>query len=397
MNNYIFKSRIIFFCCILFLSTKLFSQQQVETEIKSNADTLQMQTDKNPPKKDNYWNRLIHGNIDRTYEKKIDISYISAPSYDREAGFGIGGMATGLYRLDRKDSIMQPSNIIITFNASINGFYSLVFEGNNNFKTNRSRLFYKTAFYNKNLNFWGISYDDCNVNPVINYKRQMLKIYCNYQYELMTNFYVVGTLDFLYTRAAKIDDISYLQGQKKSYTTTGLGLSIQYDSRDFVPNPKHGVYLFLRQMMYPEIFGDTGRTIWRTTFIADYYQKVWNGGTLAFDLYGQISSNNLPWSLREELGGSNRMRGYYLGRYIDNNIASAQVELRQHIAGRFGCATWIGTGTVFPTIKEFDVTKILPNYGLGLHFEIKHNMNARVDFGLGKETGGFVFGATAAF
>jgi len=94
---------------------------------------------------------------------------------------------------------------------------------------------------------------------------------------------------------------------------------------------------------------------------------------------------------------SNRMRGYYSGRYIDNNIASAQIELRQHIFRRLGCAAWLGAGSVFPTIKEFDVAKILPNYGLGLRFEIKHNMNARVDFGFGKETCGFVFGSSAAF
>jgi len=306
-------------------------------------------------------------------------------------------MATGLYRLDRTDSLMQPSNIMISFNVSIKGFYALSLEGNNNFKGNRSRLFYKLDFQNKNLGFWGISYDACNVNPAIGYQRQLVKAYSNYQYKLITNFYVVGSLDFLYTKAAKIGDVSYLKGQKESYTTTGLGLSVQYDSRDFVPNPKRGVYLFLRQMMYPELFGDAGRTIWRTTFIADYYQKVWTGGILALDLYGQVSSKNLPWTLKEELGGINRMRGYYSGRYIDNDIASTQIELRQHIFRRLGCAAWLGAGSVFPTIREFDMTKILPNYGLGLHFEIKHNVNARVDFGFGKKTCGFVFGSSAAF
>jgi len=101
--------------------------------------------------------------------------------------------------------------------------------------------------------------------------------------------------------------------------------------------------------------------------------------------------------LKEELGGSIRMRGYYSGRYIDNDIASAQIELRQHIVRRLGCAAWIGAGSVFPTINEFDAANILPNYGLGLHFEIKHNENARVDFGFGKETCGFVFGLSTAF
>ena len=193
------------------------------------------------------------------------------------------------------------------------------------------------------------------------------------------------------------EQLTYHLQKAKQNGVTRLGLSAQYDFRDFVLNPKRSIYLFLRQMIYPELFGNAGKTIWRTTFIADYYQKAWNGGILAFDLYGQVSSKNLPCTLKEELGGINRLRGYYSGRYIDNDIASTQLEIRQHIAGRFGCAAWIGVGSVFPTISEFNVTKILPNYGLGLHFEIKHNVNARVDFGFGKETCGFVFGASAAF
>ena len=67
-------------------------------------------------KKDTWLNRLLYGHIDRTYEKKMDFSFVAAPSYTREASFGIGGAASGLYRLDRTDSIMQPSDISINGN-----------------------------------------------------------------------------------------------------------------------------------------------------------------------------------------------------------------------------------------------------------------------------------------
>ncbi|MCL1932372.1 MAG: outer membrane protein assembly factor [Candidatus Azobacteroides sp.] len=346
--------------------------------------------------KDSYWNSLFNGHIDRTFEKRFDMSFVSAPSYTREASFGIGGMATALYRVDRTDSVMVPSNITMTFNASINGFYALTAEGNHNFKGRRSRLSYQIAFFNKNLNFWGITYDDCNVNLISSYRRQQYKVSLNYQYELFKNFYTGALLDFSLVHASKIDEISYLLGQKRTYTATGLGLSLQYDSRDFIPNPKQGMYILLRETVYPEMLGNTGRTLWRTTLITDFYQKVWEGGIIAFDLYGQISSNNLPWTMREELGG-NRMRGYYTGQYIDNNIVSGQIELRQHVVKRLGASAWIGGGSVFPSLQEFDVKKILPNYGVGLRFEIKHNVNGRVDFGLGKQTGGFVFGMNEVF
>ena len=40
---------------------------------------------------------------------------------------------------------------------------------------------------------------------------------------------------------------------------------------------------------------------------------------------------------------------------------------------------------------------VLPNYGLGLRVEFKHNVNIRIDYGFGKDTGGFVFQFAEAF
>lgn len=360
----------------------------------AQSDSLENIT---PKRKNNYWNNLIHGNEDRTFERTMDFSFIAIPSYTREGGFGIGGAASGLYRLDKRDSLMQPSNITIAANASLKGFYALTFFGNNNFKGRRSRIIYDVSFTSKNMDFWGITYDACAVNPVTSYTRRQIRIDADYVYELKKHFYIGATLKFNNSSISKIDDVSYLEGQKNAYTFTGLGLLLQYDSRDFIPNPKRGVYIMFRETAYPQWLGSYNRSLWRTTFIADYYQQVWRGGVLAFDLYGQFNSDNSPWVMREELGTTFRMRGYYLGRYTDNNIATFQVELRQHIVERFGFAAWVGTGTVFPSIKQFNASNLLPNYGLGLRWEFKHNVNLRIDYGFGKQTGGFVFNISEAF
>ena len=374
------------FTFLLFISTHVYSQQTTNEDIITSNK-----------KKDSFFNRLIHGNIDRTREKRFDISFISAPSYTREANFGIGGMASGLYRMDRQDSIMPPSDITLTFNASVLGFYAIGAKGNNYFKGNRSVLAYKVEFTSKPLDFWGISYDSCAVSPVITHTRQQIEIDANYQYKVLKNFYVGGTLDFRYTDISKIDDIAYLQGQKKSYIATGLGLSLQYDSRDFIPNPQQGIYLMLRQSIFPGMLGNTNKTMHRTTFITDTYQSFWNGGVFAFDFFGQLNGNDAPWPLKEMLGGNQRMRGYYAGRYIDNNIVSSQIELRQHLIQRFGGVAWLGGGTVFPSFNKFKMRNLLPTYGIGLRWEFKHNVNARIDYGFGKQTGGFVFNIGEAF
>ena len=345
-----------------------------------------------------YWNSLVHGNVDRTFERRMDMSYVVAPCYTREGGFGVGGVATALYRLDRRDSLMQPSDLSLSGSATVNGFYSVTLKGNTNFRGNRSRLSYLLEFQNRNLDFWGVSYDACAVNPMADYRRQMVNWEADYVYKLTRHFHVGAALHLNYTRASRLTCPDYLEGQRPSCFFTGLGLSLRYDTRDFILNPQRGIYLLVREVVYPQGLGNGDRTLSSTTFTFDAYQPVWRGGILAFDLYGRFNGNNAPWPLREELGsGMSRMRGYYAGRYIDNNQMVVQLELRQHVYGRIGCVAWAGGGTVFRSFGALRVADVLPNYGLGLRVEFKHRVNVRIDYGFGRDTGGFVFQFAEAF
>ncbi len=345
-----------------------------------------------------YWNSLIHGNVDRSFEKPFDVSFAVAPSYSREGGFGFGGSATGLYRLDRRDSTMAPSNVTLGANASLKGFFSLIGSGTNYFTDKHTRLIYSARFTRKVLKFWGTSFDTCAANPTSEYVRMQFRGDADYNYRLGKCFYFGAALNFNYTAAARIMSPDYLAGQDTGYYLTGIGASFQIDTRDNAPNPGKGMYLLLREVAYPEFLGTADMTNWATTFTLCGYQPLWKGALVAGDLYVQFNNEDAPWILREELGGvMGRMRGYYAGRYIDACQMSAQVELRQHIASRFGCVAWVGAGTVFPSLEKFQWKKILPNYGVGLRVEFKHNMNLRIDFGLGKDTAGFSFGFAEAF
>ncbi len=351
--------------------------------------------------KSNFFQRfikqLIGGNKDRTFERPFDISYAILPSYSREANFGLGGMITGLYRIDRCDSILQPSDIQLFGNISLTGQYSLILKGNNYFNR-KSRFTYDLAFQNKPLDFWGISYDACNVNPKSSYTRRQLKLESDYVYKITPQFHIGAAFNLRYTYISKLDNPAYLEGQEDSYFFTGIGASILYDTRDFIPNPKRGLYIMLKEIIYPKPLGTGNSNIFSTTVIIDYYQRLWKGSVLAFDFYGQYNGDNVAWPLRAELGaGGMRMRGYYGGRYIDNNQINVQIELRQNIYQRFGAVIWGGYGTVFPSFKELKAENMLYNYGIGLRFEFKHNINLRVDYGFGRHTGGIVFGMSEAF
>ena len=111
------------------------------------------------------------GHVDRTFEKAFDYSIVLVPSYSREGSVGIGGMGAALFRLDRKDSLMPPSDVSLSGNASLRGFFYAGILGNMYFPGRKSRLNYEISFSQRVLNFWGINYDSCFARPAIFYTR----------------------------------------------------------------------------------------------------------------------------------------------------------------------------------------------------------------------------------
>lgn len=389
--------KVIFVLSCLCISQGMQAQEGMKADMLK--DTLNFESyKKEEGSLKRWWNSLIHGNVDRTHEQALDLSFVVAPCYSNESGFGIGGAATALYRLDRRDSIMQPSDFTLSESATLKGIYTLTIKGNNHFRGNRSRLSYSLEFMHKPLDFWGLSYEACDNNPLSEYIKQKIAWQSDFVYKLTKHFHVGAAFNINYTRLVEARSMDYMEGQRSHYLFTGIGLLLVYDSRDFILNPKRGSYVMIRQVFYPKKLGSFNRSLAATTIIADTYQPLWKGGLLAFDLYAQLNQEGTPWTMREYVGSwTSRMRGYYEGRYVDCSQIESQLELRQHLGGRVGFVVWGGGSNVFRSFDKFDIKHTLPNYGLGLRVEFKHNANIRFDYGFGKHSAGFVCQFAEAF
>lgn len=355
-----------------------------------------------PPKVRDYINGFMAGSVDRTHEKRVDLSFGISPSYTREASFGLGALCTGLYRVDRTDSIGIPSDFFACFNASLNGFFVFTFKGNNIFPGNRLRLGYKFEAYRKRLDFWGINSEETAVNPQSKYDRRQIDLRTELVYKLTHNLHAGLHTNFDYTDARRMQNPEYLLGGRHQYYVTGLGASLSIDSRNSILMPTRGVHLSYTYMFYPRLMGSAPSSFQSHLIIGNAYVGLWRDATLAFDLYAKFNSSHTPWSMREMLASDGiRMRGYYMGSYIDNNQMSLQMELRQHIWWRLGMTAWVGQAAVFSSFRNLSKKDIrpewLPNCGLGLRFEFKHGVNARIDYGIGRHTAGFVFAVGEAF
>jgi outer membrane protein assembly factor BamA len=180
----------------------------------------------------------------------------------------------------------------------------------------------------------------------------------------------------------------------------GTQLGVLLDNRDSQLTPGRGWFLNATQFFHHRGLGSE-YTFTTYQFDARHYIPISKkrGHVLAFQALGIHNTGDVPFTELALLGGDNAMRGYYLGKYRDKNYWTAQAEYRHRINSWLGVVGFAGLGSIAPTLREFETATILPNYGAGLRIKIipSENINLRIDYGRGRDTGNFYFGISEAF
>jgi len=330
--------------------------------------------------------------------RKLDFSVIGGPHYSTDTRLGLGLIAAGLYYTSPTDSLLPPSNLSLYADVSTVGFYMVGLKGVHLSPHERFRLSYDASFVFFPTKFWGVGYDlgnDGGNESRMN--RSEVDVQTHFLFRLGPGIYLGPSLSFNWMRAAHLTRPELLLGGPAHAADMGAGATFQIDTRDVMTAPHRGFYLSLSQMLRRQL-SNARRFFFTTTFTASTYSPLWRGSTLALQAGGVLQFGSLEWNNMALLGNSHAMRGYYGGRYRDNNKLEAQAELRQHIYRRNGLVAWIGAGTVFPKLRALRLRHILPNWGIGYRWEFKKNVNIRLDYGMGKSgQSGFLFNVNEAF
>lgn len=330
-------------------------------------------------------------------DKKFDFSIIGGPHFSKDTRLGLGIVASGLYRLDRTDMSLSPSNISLYGDITTTGYYLLGIDGNTILPRDLYRLDVNMYFFSFLSQYWGIGYENGKRNDgYTKYKRKEMQIKLDFYRKIAPNTFIGITGMYRHVNGKDFKDIRFLEGERNKISSLGGGVILTYDSRDFIPNPYKGTYAKIEQTFFPKFLGN-GYSFQRTDLQIRHYDQLWKGAVLAYDLNGTFNSENTPWSMVALLGGPYRMRGYYEGQYRDNNLIEAQIELRQKIYKRHGVVVWVGAGNVFPKFNKFRWKETLPSYGLGYRWEFKNRVNIRLDYGIGKDQSSFYFNINEAF
>ena len=335
-------------------------------------------------------NYVAESATDQSFERKVDMTFVPTLYYSPSTSAGLAVMAAGRYRLDKSNRSIPASNFSVYATASLTGFYRVGVQGCNIFRNDNQRILYNAEFFSLPTSFWGVGYDSAMRNDAIKYLSSRCIVEGKFLQRVIGGLYVGAGADFnchfgkfggKYSSQTALEE--RIDGERVEYNATGISLFVEFDSRDAISNPQRGVYVAAQVKVRPKGMGNVGQTLWSGRLVLDYYQRLWRGAVLAFDLRGEWNSEGTPWVYNALIGGSQSMRGYYAGRFNDLCAVTLQAELRQNIYKRLGAVAWGGAGNVFHSFRTFSWHKTLPTYGVGLRYELRKGVNLRLDYGFG--------------
>ena len=332
--------------------------------------------------------------------EKIQLSSQFGIAYTQEVNLAFTAAATAQYKSGRNNALQ--SNASLSGMVSINCFFRVQLSGVNYFGTGKDKFIYDIGGGSLPVRFWGLGYDAANNNPRTDYIQRDITSKLRYMHRFARSFWLGTGVNMRYGKGDSFDangENYLLDGGQlvKSAYTTGISLNAVYDTRNNAHSTTKGFYISLLGEVLPKVLGNYNKTLFHIVAQANYFQPLWRGGVMAVDLYGDLWSSATPWFYWPSVGGASRMRGYYYGRYTDRKMLTAQLELRQTIYGPIGVCAWGGAGSIFDSHKNFDASKILPNYGIGLRLATAGHTALRIDYGFGRNSHGLIINVNEAF
>ena len=175
-----------------------------------------------------------------------------------------------------------------------------------------------------------------------------------------------------------------LPGTDTPYSVSGMGLSVDYDTRDNVNYTTNGSFLQFKYIYYAGFLGSDFDHGWYDLDFR-HFLPVGSDGVLGFQgTWNRVGSGSPI--LAYPVLGNDRLRGFS-ARYWDKNVLTLQAEYRHMIWGGFGAALFAGAGNVAPAMSDFSVSGLKYGAGFGLRYMALPDarLNLRIDIGIGSD------------
>lgn len=329
--------------------------------------------------------------------------------YAQETGFEFGLGALYSFYIDRKDTTNRSSNFSGTASYSTKKTYNVVLKGDAWTKGNRYHFIGEMRFKETPFNFYGIGNNTAQSNED-RLVQQQIKVLFDAEKSFVKNAYTgisVGFEDYKFTD--KIPGGIYASSpilyDRAGGSVIFLGLSQSYDTRNSNNYPTRGFFGRITYQYAPDVYGGSNFTGSQIKVNVRNFWSLAPKLVLGIQgLYHTVQGSQTPFYLLPQLGNDEMMRGYYTGRFRDENLLAAQAELRYRFVNRFGIVAFAGAGKVFSN-GNFSLNDMKPDYGFGgrYFFDTAKGLSVRLDYGVGekrpneKRQSGFYISLAEAF
>lgn len=336
-------------------------------------------------------NRLLSNEKDTT--RSASFLPVPVAGYSQEKGFEFGVGAIYAFYVDKKDTTNRSSALYTTLTYSTKKTYNLSLKSDVWTTGNRFHLLGDLKLRKTPFNFYGIGNSTLKIDED-RLERNEFKLQLGVEKRIVGSFYTGISLAYDdYRIKDKISDGLFDQlptSNRNGSDALFIGVSETFDNRNSNNYATRGLFAKLTYQYAPKLSSTENFT--GSQIVADVrgFLPISKSFVLAMQgYYSTIQSDATPFYRLQQLGSDELMRGYYSGRYRDENLLASQIELRYRYNNRFGAVVFVGAGTVFGQSK-FDFERLKPNYGGGLRyfFDPAKGLSVRLDYGIGEKRPG---------
>jgi hypothetical protein len=335
-------------------------------------------------------------------EKLFKIIPVPLYSYSTEAGHTFGLAKFNLIDLSKLDTISPASRISEVVTFSTLGRVNISVATDLNWHHGKYMVIGYINYKQQPEYMLGIG-NDVSIDNVEQVSTTRFK-FVNYGLiQVIKDLYIGIGVDLTNYTDIKTDSTSFLIRDNVSGlaggTSTGLGFSAIYDSRDNRYNAYKGFLVALKTMTFPSWMGNP---YLYSSYNLDLrtYINPWLKHVIAFQATTSLRTGDVPFYELAMMGGEDQMRGYYKGALRDMVLVDGQMEYRMPVWKMLGVTAFVGTGRVAHSYSDLAWDGFWLSYGAGLRVRVdtKHNTNLRLDWGFGPNgVNGFYINFAEAF
>jgi outer membrane protein assembly factor BamA len=312
--------------------------------------------------------------------------------YTQETGFEFGLGSIYSFYMDKKDIENRSSNFFGAASYSTTGTYNLTLRGDAWTKGNNLHFIGEVRFKDMPFNFYGVGNNTLEANKD-RLVQEMVKVSFDAEKAVARNTYTGISLGFENQRFTDKEAGGIYSANPRLYDKDGgrtlfLGISQSYDTRNSNNYPTKGFFGRISYQYAPDFFGGENFNGSQIKLNIRNFWRLGNKMVLGVQgLYHTIQGRgNTPFYMLPQLGNDEIMRGYYGGRYRDENLFATQAEIRYRFMERLGVVLFGGGGKVFSN-SETNFRNLKPNYGIGgrYFFDPEKGLSIRLDYGLGEK------------